>query len=150
MRRIHGIWLTAVLAHTFAACTETSGPAVTLSGTYTLRTVAGQALPVTLVTPDCYYDVARDLWLGEEEYRIVAGSLAILSRDELRLVETAASRCSAAPESDWNPVFIDDELSYSLSGRTLTIFTAAGARLSGTVIGDTIRVDAGAELAYWK
>lgn len=152
MRRIQGFWLTACLAFTLPACTDTSGPAAaTLSGTYTLRSVAGQVLPVTLVTPDCYYDVARDLWLGEEEYRITAGSLTVLSGDELRLVETAATRCSAAAENNWNPVFVDDELQYSVSGRTLTVFSAGGGSLlTGTIIGDTIRVNAGVEFDYWK
>ena len=57
MKRLFVAVLAFTLMGTASACTDTTGPGGALAGTYSLRTVNGAQLPVTLCSTGFCYDV---------------------------------------------------------------------------------------------
>jgi hypothetical protein len=126
MRRL--LVFAAILATTLTAagCTDTTNPANSLAGTYTLRTVDGSPLPITYVNAG-YTD------------QLIAGRIDLDAQGNY--IGTTTYRRTYTGQA---PVQFDDTIVgyWTLSGNQLTLVDSqTGTQYFGTVSGSTITID---------
>ena len=127
MRRLLVLAMALTTTLTAAGCSDTTGPAGSLAGTYSLRSVDGSPLPVTY-----FYAGYTD--------EIVAGRIDLDAQGNY--VGTTTYRRTYT--SGQAPIQFDDTIIgyWTLSGNQLTLVdTQSGAQYFGTVSGSTITIN---------
>jgi uncharacterized lipoprotein NlpE involved in copper resistance len=119
--------LALVIPLILVGCDSSTDPAEDITGTYTLRTVDGVAVPVV---------VWEDAEWKEE---VVSGSVRLNSGDTC--VITMSWRSTDKATDEVHSEVSTDACTYSVSGNTVVFHEQGEADVVGVISGDTLTVD---------
>jgi hypothetical protein len=120
--------LGALLAASLACGGDSTGPEA-IEGTYALKTMAGQSLPVTVLEDET------------GKYEITAGSVTLTAPNAFTLSLTFRQTSG----TDVNTLTSDVDGTWTRSGDSVTLTTSEGDSIVATLSGQTLRIMGEAE-----
>lgn len=127
MRRLLVLALAAATTMAAAGCSDSTGPGDSLAGSYSLRTVNGSSLPVTVVVSAGY------------QLDVIGGSINLDAQGNYTGITTYRETYSGQPSTQYNDTITGY---WTLTGNQLTLVdNSTGATYTGTVSGSSITLN---------